>query len=173
LRDALSSPILGLEGQGCETRDEAVKRVSLEAADCPVARALDAIGDWWSLLIVRDAFDGMRRFGDFQKSLGIAKGILTTRLRKLVEVGVFEIVPAADGSAYQEYRLTKKGRDLFHVIVSLRQWGEGHLFDRGEPHSVLVDQDGKPVGELRLQSRSGRPLKWADTRVRKVARRTA
>ena len=61
-----------------------VKRTSLADVDCPVARALDAIGDWWSLLIVRDAFDGIRRFGDFQKNLGVSKGILASRLRDLV-----------------------------------------------------------------------------------------
>jgi DNA-binding HxlR family transcriptional regulator len=145
-----------------------MKRTSLGKADCPVARALDAIGDWWSLLIVRDALDGIRRFGDFQKSLGIAKGILTARLRKLVDLGVLEIVPASDGSAYQEYALTKKGRDLFYVVVSLRQWGEAHLYARGEAHSVLLDRDGKPVGQLLLPSGAGRALKPADTAVSKV-----
>jgi DNA-binding HxlR family transcriptional regulator len=145
-----------------------MKRLSLGEADCPVARALDAIGDWWSLLIVRDAFDGIRRFGDFQKSLGIAKGILTVRLRKLVDLGVLELEPASDGSAYQEYALTKKGRDLFHVVVSLRQWGEAHLFARGEAHSVLLDRDGKQVGRLLLPSKTGQSLKSTDTTVRKV-----
>lgn len=150
-----------------------MKRLSLGKADCPVARALDAIGDWWSLLIVRDAFDGVRRFGDFQKSLGIAKGILTARLRKLVDLGVLELEPASDGSAYQEYALTKKGRDLFHVVVSLRQWGEAHLFARGEAHSVLLDPDGKPVGRLLLPSRAGHTLRSTDTTVRKVEPDTA
>ena len=79
-----------------------MKRTGLAKADCPVARALDAIGDWWSLLIVRDAFDGLRRFGDFQRNLVIDKGMLTARLRKLVELGVLEEVAAGDGSAYQE-----------------------------------------------------------------------
>jgi DNA-binding HxlR family transcriptional regulator len=148
-----------------------MKRTGFGKADCPVARALDAIGDWWSLLIVRDAFDGLRRFGDFQKSLGIAKGMLASRLRKLVELGVLELVPASDGSAYQEYALTKKGRDLFHVVVSLRQWGEAHLYARGEAHSVLLDQAEQPVGQLLLPSRAGRPLKWSDTRVRKAVSR--
>ncbi|KJC51061.1 transcriptional regulator [Bradyrhizobium sp. LTSP885] len=148
-----------------------MKRVGFGKADCPVARALDAIGDWWSLLIVRDAFDGLRRFGDFQKNLGIAKGMLTTRLRKLVELDVLELVAASDGSAYQEYALTKKGRDLFPIVVSLRQWGEAHLYARGETHSVLLDQAGQPVGQLVLPSKAGRPLIWSDTSVKKVAAR--
>jgi DNA-binding HxlR family transcriptional regulator len=148
-----------------------MRRTGFAKAECPVARALDAIGDWWSLLIVRDAFDGLRRFGDFQKNLGIAKGMLTTRLRKLVELDVLELVAASDGSAYQEYALTKKGRDLFPIVVSLRQWGEAHLYARGEAHSVMVDQAGQPVGALVLPSRGGRALTWSDTSVKKVASR--
>ncbi|MGN1285105.1 MAG: winged helix-turn-helix transcriptional regulator [Bradyrhizobium sp.] len=148
-----------------------MKRTGFAKADCPVARALDAIGDWWSLLIVRDAFDGLRRFGDFQKNLGIAKGMLTTRLRTLVELGVLEQVAASDGSAYQEYVLTKRGHDLFPIVVGLRQWGEAHLYARGEAHSVLLDQAGQAVGQLVLPSKSGKPLGWADTKVKKVAAR--
>ncbi|MFW2778936.1 winged helix-turn-helix transcriptional regulator, partial [Acinetobacter baumannii] len=90
---------------------------------CPVARCVNLIGDRWSLLIVRDAFDGMRRFGDFQRSLGVARNILSDRLKKLVEAGVLEMQDASDGTAYQEYVLTTKGESLFPVIVALRQWG--------------------------------------------------
>ena len=148
-----------------------MKRSGFAEAECPVARALDAIGDVWSLLIVRDAFDGLRRFGDFQNNLGIAKGMLSARLHRLVELGVLEPVPASDGSAYQEYALTKKGRDLFPVVVSLRQWGEANLYARGEAHSDLVDEAGLPVGKLVLPSRAGRPLAWSETRVRKAGAR--
>jgi DNA-binding HxlR family transcriptional regulator len=148
-----------------------MKRTGFAEADCPVARALDAIGDVWSLLIVRDAFDGLRRFGDFQKNLGIARGMLSARLHRLVELGVLEPVPASDGSAYQEYALTKKGRELFPVVVSLRQWGEANLYARGEAHSDLVDEAGQPVGKLVLPSRAGRPLTWSETRVRKAGAR--
>ena len=112
---------------------------------CPVARSLDTIGEWWSLLIVRDALSGTRRFSDFQKSLGLAKNILSARLKKLVARGIMERVSASDGSAYQEYALTQKGRDLFPVIVALRQWGEGHLFSRGENRLQVLDKrTGKP-----------------------------
>ncbi|MCC8962378.1 helix-turn-helix transcriptional regulator [Bradyrhizobium sp. Pear76] len=148
-----------------------MKRTGFAKADCPVARALDAIGDWWSLLIVRDAFDGLRRFGDFQKNLGIAKGMLTMRLRTLVKLGVLEQVAASDGSAYQEYVLTKRGHDLFPIVVGLRQWGEAHLYARGEAHSVLLDHAGQAVGQLVLPSKSGKPLSWAETKVRKIAAR--
>src|ERR1700722_10444707 len=105
-----------------------VKRTSFKDAACPIARSLDEIGDWWSLLIVRDAFLGVRRFGDFQRSLGMAKNILAARLRTLVAHRILETRPASDGSAYQEYRLTEKGRGLYTVIVALRQWGEASCF---------------------------------------------
>ena len=149
-----------------------MKRTSLKKAECPVARSLDIIGDWWSLLIVRDAFDGMRRFGEFQKSLGISRGILATRLRNLIALGILEKVPASDGSAYQDYVLSQKGNDLFPVVVSLRQWGEDHCFSPGEAHSVLLEKEtAQPVCRLELRSKSGRTLLPSDTIVRKVARK--
>src|ERR1700758_1060688 len=93
---------------GCEAK-VMVKRTTHSDSLCGVARPLDAIGDWWSLLIVRDAFDGARRFGEFQRSLGLAKNILSVRLRNLVTHGILKMEPASDGSAYQEYVLTEKG----------------------------------------------------------------
>ncbi|WP_158808339.1 helix-turn-helix domain-containing protein [Beijerinckia sp. L45] len=147
-----------------------VKRVSLSQAACPVARALDVIGDWWSLLIIRDALEGVRRFGAFQAGLGIAKGMLATRLRDLVEDGILEIAPASDGSAYSEYVLTAKGRELHLVVAALRQWGEAALYAPGEDHSVLVDRTrGQKVARLALQAADGRTLQWNETRVRHVA----
>jgi DNA-binding HxlR family transcriptional regulator len=147
-----------------------VKRTNLAGADCPVARCLDAIGDWWSLLIVRDAMDGIRRFSEFQKNLGVSKGILAARLRDLVALGILRVVPASDGSAYQDYVLTRKGQDLFPVIVALRQWGEGHCFRPREPHSLLIENEtGRPVQRLELRSGTGRSLTASDTTVRKIA----
>ncbi|GAA1294682.1 transcriptional regulator [Planotetraspora silvatica] len=146
-----------------------VKRTRLNESDCPVARSVDAIGDWWSLLIVRDLLEGNRRFGEIQRSLGVAKNILTARLRGLVDGGVLEVVPASDGSAYHEYALTPKGRDLFNVIVALRQWGEAHFFDPGEPHSEMLDRrHGRPLRALEVHSFDGRRLGPDDTVVNKV-----
>src|SRR3954451_18290079 len=123
-----------------------VKRTSLEGDGCPIARSLDAIGDWWSLLIIRDALLGARRFGEFQKSLGLAKNILTVRLRALVERGILKTAPASDGSAYQEYVLTPKGRGVFPVLVALRQWSEEFSFASGECSTWLADRGtGRPV----------------------------
>lgn len=146
-------------------------RKNTEGAEtCPVARTLDVVGDRWSLLIVRDAFDGAARFSDFQRRLGMARNILADRLRTLVEHGILALQPAADGSVYQEYMLTEKGADLFTVIVALRQWGERHLFEDGEPRSALVDKaSGAPLAELVPSAMNGRRVKDGDTVVRKPA----
>jgi DNA-binding HxlR family transcriptional regulator len=144
-----------------------VKRTSLENDDCPVARSLDAIGDWWSLLIIRDAVLGRSRFGEFQKSLGLAKNILTVRLRTLVDQGILETAPASDGSAYQEYVLTPKGRGIFPILVALRQWSEEFDERPEEIGTILVDRErGKPVRKLQLYSQDGRLLGAGDTTLK-------
>ena len=141
----------------------------LKDEPCPVARCVNIIGDRWSLLIVRDAFDGMRRFKDFQQSLGVARNILSDRLKKLVDAGVLEMQDASDGTAYQEYVLTTKGESLFPVVVALRQWGEQNLFESGERHSLLIDKNTRqqipfmaPVGQ------DGKVLRGSDTQVQKI-----
>ena len=144
-----------------------VKRTSLASADCPIARALDVIGDWWSLLIIRDALLGRRRFGEFQKSLGLAKNILTTRLRTLVDRGILEMAPASDGSAYQEYVPTPKGRGIFPILVALRQWSEEFDEHPEEIATLLVDRDsGRPVKKLELRASDGRLLGYGDTTLK-------
>ena len=145
------------------------KRTSHKGATCPVARPLDAIGDWWSLLIIRDAFDGSRRFGEFQRSLGLAKNILSARLHNLVEHGIMDLVPAADGGPHREYVLTEKGRGLFPLLVALRQWGEAFFFSPDEAHVLLVDKkSGLPVRRLELRAQDGRVLGPQDTVVRQA-----
>src|SRR5260370_23200164 len=96
-----------------------MRHKSFKANACPVARSLDTIGEWRSLLSGRDALGGIRRFADLQKNLGLAKNVLSTRLKKLVACGIMEKVPAWDGSAHREYALTQKGRELFPVILLL------------------------------------------------------
>ncbi|MCL6386276.1 transcriptional regulator [Pectobacterium carotovorum subsp. carotovorum] len=146
-----------------------VKRKSLREDACPVARALDVVGDRWALLIIRDAFDNRRRFGDFQRSLGVAKNILTDRLRTLVEEGILSVQPVSESSAYQEYILTPKGEKLFPLVVALRQWGEQQLFAEGEPHSLLLDKHtGQPLQTMLPYSAQGQLLVGQDTFVQKV-----
>lgn len=124
---------------------------------CPVARTLDLVGDRWSLLIVRDAMDGARAFTDFQHRTGIARNILTERLRRLVDRGILERQPAPSGRRHV-YALTDAGRDLFAVIVAARQWGERHAFAPEEAHSVLIDSTGEPLPAMRPADSRGRPV---------------
>ena len=136
-----------------------MKRTSFANDECPIARSLDAIGDWWSLLIIREALLGARRFGEFQKRLGLAKNILTVRLRGLVEDGILTTAAAADGSAYQDYLLTPKGRGVFPVLVALRQWSEEFDEWPEEITTILVDRkQGQPVRKLELRAQDGRLL---------------
>ncbi|MFC9943942.1 winged helix-turn-helix transcriptional regulator [Streptomyces pratensis] len=115
--------------------------------DCPVARTLDLVGDKWSLLVIRDAMDGARSFTEFQRRTGIARNILSDRLRKLVAHGLL-VQCAAPSGRRQEYVLTDVGRDLFPAILTLRQWGERNAFAPGETYSTLVDQHGAQVPEI-------------------------
>ncbi|MFI1432065.1 winged helix-turn-helix transcriptional regulator [Streptomyces lydicus] len=135
--------------------------------DCPVARTLDLVGDRWSLLVVRDAMDGARSFTEFQRRTGIARNILTDRLRKLTAHGLLAQRTAPTGRR-QEYVLTDAGRDLFPVILTLRQWGERHAFASGETHSTLVDRHGTPVPEIAPTGADGTLLGIDSTHVQKT-----
>jgi DNA-binding HxlR family transcriptional regulator len=129
---------------------------------CAMERTLDVVGDWWSLLIVRDAIAGTTRFSEFQRSLGVAKNILTTRLKLLVAEGVLEI-PTSDGSARQEYVITDKGRDLLTVLVAMAQWGREYLC---ETCSVPVEaKKGRPLKKLELRAQDGRVLKLQEVSI--------
>ena len=135
-----------------------MKSASFAKAECPVARSVSAVGDGWSLLIIRDALAGKRRFGEFERSLGAAKNILTARLKKLVAAGIFDLVPASDGGAHREYALTEKGRRLIPVIAALGQWaggGKGRLVER---------KTGLKV-RLELRTEDGRILAADDVRL--------
>lgn len=145
-----------------------VKRKSLISDTCPSARSLDVIGDWWSLLIVRDAFDGLTRFGEFQKSLDIARNILALRLRTLVERGILETRPAEGTPWRDEYHLTEMGRGLFPVMVALRQWGENYLFEPGEKRSRLLARDTGRRIILEVKTEDGQLVGSSDTVIEEV-----
>jgi DNA-binding HxlR family transcriptional regulator len=142
------------------------KRTDLGAASCGVARALQIIGDWWSLLIVRDAFQGRERFGEFQKNLGLAKNILSSRLKKLVEDGIFKVEPDAESALSRRYVLTPKGEQLYLILVALWQWGEENCFKAGELDIEMVDKlSGQPLRKLQLTAQDGRALGPRDFRL--------
>jgi DNA-binding HxlR family transcriptional regulator len=111
---------------------------------CSIARALEVVGERWTLLIVRDAFLGLRRFDEFQASLGIARNVLTDRLNRLVDAGILERVRYSERPERYEYHLTPKGRELNIVIAGLRQWGDAHLSDE-PPRLLRRKADHAPV----------------------------
>jgi DNA-binding HxlR family transcriptional regulator len=135
----------------------AVKRKCLNEDKCPIARSLDIVGDWWTLLIIRDAFAGVRRFGDFQKHLDIAKNILSTRLSTLVEHGIFSVVAKVEGG-HGEYFLTDKGKALLPVLVTLSQWGEKFTVWEQEGSKMLDVKNRQELRRVELISQDGRVL---------------
>lgn len=142
------------------------KRVS--APDyCVIARTMDVLGEQWTMLIVRDAFFGVRNFDDFQKSLGIARNVLATRLAKLVGEGILSRHVSEQDRRKVEYRLTPKGRDLFPLIIGLSQWGMKYLHraDELSPFGIVDRETGTPVGPVEVRSKEGRVLTPFDTMV--------
>lgn len=132
-------------------------RKRFENPGCSVACALNEVGDWWSLLVIKQAMLGTRRFVDFQSSLGIAKNILCDRLSRLVENGVFVRVDVGEHGTRYEYRMTDKGRDLFAVVVALRQWSE--RWNGNKDDMQLVERStGEPVAQVSVQNSAGEPL---------------
>ena len=112
--------------------------------DCSIARALEVVGERWTLLIIRDAFLGLRRFDQFLESLGIARNVLTDRLGRLVDEGILDRVRYSERPERYEYRLTRKGRDLGIALAGLRQWGDKYLSDR-PPRIARRKSDKRPV----------------------------
>jgi DNA-binding HxlR family transcriptional regulator len=135
-----------------------VQRTSFEDVTCSVAQCLDVVGEWWSLLIVRDAFLGVTRFDDFQARLGISRNILTQRLNRLVDNGVLKRVPYSDHPPRSEYRLTSKGRDLWHVVTAMRQWGDRWAAPAGPPLQIWHATCGHVVTAVPSCSQCGQPL---------------
>ncbi|ERS85503.1 HxlR family transcriptional regulator [Marinobacter sp. EVN1] len=141
-------------------------RKRFDDSNCSVARALNEVGDWWSLLIVLHAMYGTRRFVDFQQQLGIAKNILCDRLAKLVDNEVLRKVDVGEHGSRFEYRLTEKGRDLFPVVVALRQWGDKwNPAPDGQPLDLRDRDSGRPIQPVTVQNTQGQPLSIRDVFV--------
>jgi DNA-binding HxlR family transcriptional regulator len=142
-------------------------RRRFDRENCAVARALEVLGDWWTLLVVREAFLGVRRFADFEANLPISKNVLTQRLAHLVKHGVLERIDAGVHGTRYEYELTPRGKDLVAVMTALRQWGDRWVFGDGREPLLVVDRrTGRPIPRLRLQGEDGQPLRAADIEVR-------
>jgi DNA-binding HxlR family transcriptional regulator len=114
-----------------------MERKSFASMDCSVAQCLEVVGEWWNLLILRDAFMGVTRFDDFQRRLGISRNILQQRLKGLVDAGVFDRVPYSEHPPRYDYRLTDKGRDLWPILTTMRQWGDRHAAPAGPPVQII------------------------------------
>ncbi len=141
-------------------------RKRFDDMNCSVARALDLLGEWWTILIIREAFAGTRRFEDFQQRLGIARNILTSRLRRLTDQGVLERVAAREGGRRKVYRLTRKGRDLLPVLVALMQWGDRWVTGPGrEPLRLVERASGLGIARVTVQNLHGRTLGLEDLKT--------
>lgn len=113
-----------------------MERKSFEHMACSIAQCLEVVGEWWSMLLIRDVFLGFRRFDEMQARLGISRNVLSQRLAKLVDEGVLEKRPYQDNPVRYEYHLTEKGRDLWPVLTMMRQWGDKHAAPSGPPMIV-------------------------------------
>lgn len=136
---------------------------------CSIARALDVIGEWWSLLIIRDLFlnGGRARFEDLREGLGISRNVLTERLRTLTEHEVIRKAPVQDGARRQEYQLTRKGWDLLPLIVGMAQWGDRWRHDPENITLQIMDRETNlPVLPVAVRSVDGRELSINDLYVR-------
>jgi DNA-binding HxlR family transcriptional regulator len=135
-----------------------MRRKSFETLQCPIARSLERVGEWWSILILRDAFGGAARFDQFQRSLGIAPNTLTRRLAALVEAGMLEKRRYGERPPRDEYLLTDRGRDFRSVLWALLAWGNRHFAPEG-PSVVIVDADTGALADPVLVDRASlRPL---------------
>ena len=141
-------------------------RKRFDTENCGVARSLEALGDWWTLLIVRDAFFGVRRFADFQRHLGIARNVLSRRLAHLVEHGILERVDVGRHGERFEYRLTDKGEALLPVLTTLREWGDAWVFGEGNEPLVMRERaSGERIPPTLVRNHTGDPLGRSEIRA--------
>src|SRR6202163_300970 len=139
-----------------------MQRKHLDTMPCPIARSLERVGEWWSILILRDALHGLRRFDEFQKSLGIAPNMLTRRLNSLVDAGLLERRRYSEHPPRHDYVPTMRGRDLLPVIIALLAWGNKHFAPEG-PSVVLINRKtGAAVDPILSDPATGRPVEEPD-----------
>jgi DNA-binding HxlR family transcriptional regulator len=143
----------------------AVERKSFSDMHCSVAQCLEVVGEWWSMLIVRDAFLGVTRFDQFQERLGISRNVLNQRLAHLVEAGVLTKVLYSDHPPRHDYRLTEKGRDLWPVLTTMRQWGDRYAAPDGPPLQVIHTTCGGTADAVMNCSACGEPIGPRDVRA--------
>ncbi len=139
-----------------------MQRKRFSTMTCPIARGLDRVGEWWSILILRDAFAGLTRFDAFQKSLGIAPGMLTRRLNALIEGGLLEKHRYSDKPPRDEYLLTPRGKDFRPVLLAMMAWGNRHFTPDGIRVQMVEAASGIPADPVLVDRRTGRLLTEPD-----------
>jgi DNA-binding HxlR family transcriptional regulator len=139
-----------------------MKRKSFGNMQCPIARSLERVGEWWSILILRDALHGLTRFDEFQESLGIAPNMLTRRLNALVESGLLERRRYSEHPPRDEYLLTERGRDFRPVVLSLLAWGNRHFAPEGASVMLVNRETGAAVDPILADPATGRPVNEPD-----------
>ena len=141
--------------------------VKPRAKDCQIVGMMHLFGDFWTWLIIREAFYGSTRFGDFQRNTGVAKNLLSERLSQLVEAGVLEKRDVGVQGTRFAYRLTEKGEALFPVLVAMFQWSSEHLYGEGRAPVAMLDRTtGAPIARVETRSEDGRALSHRDIDIR-------
>lgn len=135
-----------------------MKRKSFKNMECPIARALESVGEWWSILIIRDAFHGLTKFDDFQSSLGIASSILTRRLKHLTDHGILSKRLYSNRPQRYEYILTEKGKDFFQVLIAMFAWGNKHLTPEEVSISLADRLTGEYISPILVDSNTLKPI---------------
>ena len=135
-----------------------MQRTRFDTLPCPIARGLERVGDWWTMLILRDAFYGLTRFDEFEKSLKIAPNMLTRRLHSLVEDGLMERHPYSEKPPRFEYRLTQRGRDFRPVLLAMLAWGNRHFAPEGASVVLVDTETGKVAEPILVDARSGKTI---------------
>jgi DNA-binding HxlR family transcriptional regulator len=135
-----------------------MRRTSLAGNECPTAATLDQVGDWWSMLILRDAFDGFRRFDQFQRNLGVAPNMLARRLKTLVAAGLLDRRPYQERPTRHEYVLTGRGREFLPVLVAFTVWGNGPLPARERAVVLVDDTTGRELDPVLVDRATGEPI---------------
>ena len=135
-----------------------MRHKSFDAMQCPIARGLEHVGEWWTILILRDAFRGLRRFDEFRDSLGIAPTMLTKRLNGLVEAGLLARRPYSDHPPRDEYVLTERGRDFRPVLLAMMAFGNRHFPPEAQTVRIVNERTGQPVDPVLVDPATGEPV---------------
>jgi DNA-binding HxlR family transcriptional regulator len=141
-----------------------MRRTSFADADCPIALGLESVGEWWTILILRDVFDGFTRFDDIQRSLGISPSMLTRRLKAMVDAGLLTRRRYSERPPRDEYKLTRKGLDLYPVLLALMEWGDRYKVD-DPPVKLFHKACGEEADPQLVCSHCAEPVAYGDLRA--------